>query len=421
MSTKSKRAICLFFYVHQPFRLKTFRFFSIGADHDYYDDDYNKNIIKRAALDCYLPANEILMNTIKKYGPEFKVTFGISGTALEQLKKYAPRVIDGFRQLYETGNVEFVAEAYAHSLAMFAHKSEYKRQIEDHKRILENYLGCKPTALVNSNLIYSNETAGLAKQMGFKTILTEGAQQILGWKSSNYLYSSDIYPDVKLLLRNYQLSDDITFRFSKRDWSEWPLTADKFISWLNAINKNEQIINLFMDYGTFGIHQKAETGIFRFINTLVEKIIKSGKWNFNTVSQAAETIEPAATLNIPQSISWADQDRDISAWLGNDLQQEAYNSLYSVVDVMQTCTDSELLSDWNKLQTCDHFYYMSTKYFNDGVIHRFFSPYSSPYEAFVNYMNVLSDFLIRVHEYSDRRAQLVVQQNKYEHEYMETM
>jgi alpha-amylase len=410
MKTKHKRVICLFFYVHQPYRLKTYRFFNIGHDHEYYDDDRNKNVIKLTSRDCYLPANDLLMNIMNKHGDAFKVTFGISGTAIEQFKKYTPQVIDNFRQLYHTGNVEYVAEPYANSLAMLSDPAEYRRQIEQHKNLMKCHFGCLPTTLVNTNLVYSNDTAALAHQMGFKSILTEGARQALGWRSSNYLYSSDLYPEIKLLMRNSGLSDDIAFRFSMHDWNQWPLTADKFMSWLNKIDKKEKVVNLFMDYGIFGHMQMDETGIFRFMNSLVDKIIKSREWCFRTVSEASDSIEPVGTLDIPESISWADQDHDTSAWLGNELQKEAFDSLYSVAHIMESCSDRGLLSDWNRLQTCDHLYYMSTKHFNDGLVQRFYSPYNSPYDAFVNYMNVLSDFLIRVHEYADNKAQLVIPQ-----------
>ncbi len=421
MNKRHKRTVCLFFQVHQPFRLKTYRFFNIGVDHTYYDEDQNKQILRRVAHDCYLPANEVLMKLIRKHGPDFKVSFCISGTALEQFRKYTPWIIESFRQLYETGNVEFLAESCAHSMAVLVNPSEYMRQVEEHVKTLESCFGCKPTALVNANLLFSNEIAGVAHAMGFKTILTEGASQTLGWKSSNYVYSSEIYPELKLLLRNYRLSDDITFRFSVREWSGWPLTADKYISWLNAIDQKEDIVNLFMDYATLGEYQKAESGIFSFFNAFTEKIIDSQKWTLKTVTEAAESIVPIATLTMPEYISCADQDHDLSAWLGNELQQEAFNSLYSVAYIMGYCKDKELLSDWKRLQSCDHFYYMCTKYMNDGAMHRFFSPYSSPFDAFINYMSVLSDFLIRVHEYADHHVLSSTLHNELELRYLETI
>ena len=404
MRTKPKRTICLFFQVHQPFRLKVYRFFNIGVDHDYYDDAKNRHILKRVAHNCYMPANDLLMNCIKKFGSAFKITFGISGTAIEQFKKYTPWVIESFRKLYETGHVEFVAESYPYSLAMLSQPAEYIQQVMAHKKILENIFRCEPKALVFTNLVYSNRLAGLGQDMGFKTILTEGARQVLDWRSPDYVYSSGPFPDIRLLLRNYQLSDDISFRFSVRNWSEWPLTAEKYISWLDRLNKNEDIVNLAMDYATLGEYQNSNSGIINFFDAFVEQTINSKKWTFRTLSEAAETTESKAKITVPEVVSWADEERDLTAWLENEMQQEAFNTLYSVAPIMKHCTDKELLGDWYKLQTCDHFYYMSTKYRDGAYRHQFFSPYNSPYDAFVNYMNVLSDFLIRVDEYADLKA-----------------
>jgi len=415
MITNNKRIICLFFYVHQPFRLKTYRFFNIGYDHYYYDDHQNRNMIKSASHDCYMPANEILMTIIKRYPEDFKVSFGISSTALEQLNIYASKAIDSFRELYETGNVEFVAEPFSSSLAMLTDQKEYRRQIKVLKQVLKQYFGGQPKALVNTNLVYSNVAASIAHQMGFNTVLTDGSGQALGWKSSDYLYYSELYPDVKLILRKDKQSNDITFRFSMREWNECPLIADKFISWLNTINPKEKVINLFIDYGTMGIYQND------FMNAFVEKIIQSGEWCFKTFSEVAKSINSVDSLNIREAISLPDRDINTSAWLGNELQQEAFKSLYSVAHIMEDCIDNELVSDWNKLQTCDHFYYMSTKYHNDGAVQRFYSPYSSPYEAFVNYMNVLSDFLTRVLEYENQKAQSYKRKQKYQEILMTTI
>jgi alpha-amylase len=350
---------------------------------------------------------------VKKYGSDFKVTFGISGMAIEQLKKYAPRVLDSFRRLYETGNIEMVAESYAYSLPVLTNQVEYRSQVEKHVKTIESIFGCKPVSFMNANLLYSNRTAEFAHQMGFRTILTEGAKQVLDWKSPDYVYASKSHPDIKLLLRNFQLSDDISFRYSMQGWNQWPLTPDKYISWLNSLDANEQVVNLFMDYGTFGECQNTATGIFRFMQTFIEKAIESGKWIFRTVSEVAEKAEPADVLDIPNYISWADQDRDLSAWLGNELQQEAANTLYSAAETMGKCDDPDLLRDWYRLQTCDHFYYMTTKYLKDGGMYHSFSPYSSPYEAFVNYMNVVSDFLIRVNEYAGKLALKTILQKEH--------
>jgi alpha-amylase len=398
------KSLCLYFQIHQPFRLRTYRFFDIGADHYYYDDYTNRHIAKRIANHCYLPANQVLMNLIKEYGSSFKVTFSISGTALEQFQKYAPEVITSFAKLAKTGNVEFLAETYSHSLASVVDQEEFKRQVTDHVNAIESLFGVKPVTFRNTELIYSNDIAGQVLDMGFQTMLTEGAKHVLGWKSPNFLYCSASHDRLKLLLRNYQLSDDIAFRFSQRDWSDWPLTAEKYIGWLNAVEKKQEIVNLFMDYETFGEHQKADTGIFEFLYAFPSKLIQSGKWKLLTPSEAAKELQPVAGLNVPDAISWADEERDLTAWIGNDLQDDAIENLYSVSHIMAECDDPDLRTDWHYLQASDHFYYMCTKWFSDGAVHHYFNPYNTPYEAFLNYMNVLSDFLIRVKDYAANKG-----------------
>jgi len=395
------RSICLYFQVHQPFRLRTYRFFDIGVDHYYYDDYQNKRIARRIASDCYLPANEILLGLINEYGSAFKVTFSISGTALEQFKKYTPEVIESFKRLAKTGNVEFLAETYSHSLAGLNNPAEFKRQVQEHASAIKKTFGQTPTAFRNTELVYSNSIAGQVLEMGYKTMLTEGAKQLLGWKSPNFVYFSAPHPRLKLLLRNYQLSDDIAFRFSQQDWSEWPLTAEKFVKWVNNVDPKQELVNLFMDYETFGEHQKTEFGIFGFLRAFPEQLIKTRKWIFRTVSEISDDMPPVAGINCPHAISWADEERDLTAWLGNDLQNEAFSSLYKVSDILATCKDADLHRDWNYLQTSDHLYYMCTKWFSDGDVHKYFNPYGSPYDAFLNYMNILTDFLIRVREYSE--------------------
>ena len=401
---RNNRTLCLLFQVHQPFRLKTYRFFNIGKDHTYYNESINVSILRSIAHNCYLPANAVLLELIQKHGEAFKVTFSISGTALEQFRKYAPEVLDSFKQLYKTGNVEFVAEPYAHSLAMLMDPSEYLRQVKKHQKALHCLFNCHPTALINANLMYSNKIAGLASEMGFKTVLTEGHDEVMGWKSPNYIYASEPYPELKLMLRNSRLSEDISLRFSKHDWNEWPLTPQKFMSWLNAIDKSEELVNLFMDYGTLGEYHNVKTGIFKFFNSFVENVVSLGKWSFRTVTETTEIIEPIALLNVPHTISSENDEHDLTAWLGNELQQEAFSGLYSVAPVMKDCNDKGLIGDWSKLQTIDHFYYMSLKHFAKYGINQLYSPYSSPYDAFVNYMNVLADFLIRVKEYGNMKA-----------------
>lgn len=398
------RSICLYFQVHQPFRLRTYRFFDIGADHYYYDDFQNKRIVRRIAAECYLPANEVLLALMNEFGSAFKVSFSISGSAIEQFKKYAPEVIESFKRLARTGNVEFLAETYAHSLSGLIDPAEFKRQVQEHSDTIKELFGKTPTAFRNTELVFSNSIAGQVLEMGYKTMITEGAKQTLGWKSPNYLYCSAPHQRLKLLLRNYQLSDDITFRFSQQNWSEWPLTAEKYVGWLNDIDPKQELVNLFMDYETFGEHQKSETGIFGFLRAFPEMLIKTHKWVFCTPSEVAEELQPIASIDVPHAISWADEERDMTAWLGNDLQNDAFTSLYKVSEILATCNDPELHRDWNYLQASDHFYYMSTKWFSDGAVHHYFNPYGSPYEAFLNYMNVLSDFLIRVNEYAETAA-----------------
>lgn len=395
------RSICLYFQVHQPFRLRKYHFFDIGADHYYYDDYENRRIARRIANNCYLPANEVLLGLINEFGASFKVSFSISGTALEQFGKYAPEVIESFKRLAATGNVEFLTETYSHSLTGLDNPAEFKRQVKEHSAAITKLFGVTPTTFRNTELIYSNSIASQVFEMGYTTMLTEGARNILGWKSPNFLYYSKPYQRLRLLLRNFQLSDDITFRFSQQNWSEWPLTSEKYVGWLDAIDKKQELVNLFMDYETFGEHQKAETGIFGFLRAFPEQVIKSQKWTFRTPSEVVEDLQPVAPIDVPHPISWADEERDLTAWLGNDLQDEAFSSLYKVSGIMATCTDPELHRDWNYLQASDHFYYMCTKWYNDGAVHHYFNPYGSPYEAFLNYMNVVSDFQIRVKEYAE--------------------
>ncbi|NVO18814.1 MAG: polysaccharide deacetylase family protein [Bacteroidetes bacterium] len=394
------KSLCLYFQIHQPFRLRTYRFFDIGSDHYYYDDYQNKRIVRRIASNCYLPANEIMLSLIKEYGDKFKVSFSISGTAIEQFQKYCPEVIDSFKKLAKTGNVEFLGETYSHSLASVMDAEEFKRQVKEHSDMIEKLFGKRPVTFRNTELIFSNDIAQQVYDMGFQTMLTEGAKQVLAWKSPNFLYCSAANERLKILLRNYQLSDDIAFRFSQQGWSEWPMTAEKYLGWLNAVDKKQEIVNLFMDYETFGEHQKADSGIFSFLNAFPVKVIKSGKWKFLTPAEASRDLQPVASLNVPHAISWADEERDLTAWKGNDLQDEAIGSLYSVTDLVSHCDDRELLADWHYLQASDHFYYMCTKWFSDGAVHHYFNPYSTPYEAFLNYMNVLSDFLLRLKLYA---------------------
>jgi len=390
------KSVCFYFQVHQPFRLKTYRFFEMGVDHYYYDEFQNRALLQRIAEKCYLPANELMLKLIKKHGKDFNIAFSISGLALDQFEKYAPEVINSFKELAATGNVEFLAETYAHSLASMSSKDEFKRQVNNHSKKIKELFGQKPVTFRNTELIYSDDIGDVVSEMGFKTILTEGAKHVLGWKSPNYLYQHASNPELKLLLKIYRLSDDIAFRFSDQGWSEWPLTVEKFAGWLNDLEPEEEVVNLFMDYETFGEHQWAETGIFAFMEKLPDAILKETDFTFNKPKDISQKAKPVSEIHVPNPISWADAERDLTAWLGNEMQDEAFAKLYEAEEMIESCKDQEILLDWNYLQASDHFYYMCTKWFSDGDVHRYFNPYPSPYDAFINYMNVLSDFLIRV-------------------------
>lgn len=391
-----KKSICLYFQVHQPNRLRLYRFFDIGKDSHYYDDFANRTILRRVAQRCYLPMNALLLDLISANKGAFKVAFSISGSVLEQFDRYAPEVIDSFRKLADTGCVEFLSETYYHSLASLVSESEFKHQVMRHKAAIEHYFGITPKAFRNTELIYSDAIGQMVYDMGFKTMLTEGAKHVLGWKSPNYVYSCAMAPGLKLLLKNSSLSDDIAFRFSDRTWADWPLTGEKYLAWLKASAQNDEIVNLFMDYETFGEHQKAQSGIFDFMKFLPEVVLNDGEFEFVTPSQASKKHRPVGELDVPDPISWADEERDVTAWLGNELQNDAFGKINEQVEKLALLNDEALWSDFGHLQESDHFYYMCTKFFSDGAVHKYFNPYDTPYEAFINYMNVVSDFILRV-------------------------
>ncbi|MBO4814734.1 MAG: glycoside hydrolase family 57 protein [Muribaculaceae bacterium] len=391
------KAICFYFQIHQPFRLKNYRFFDIGNDHYYYDDFANDEIITRIAQRSYLPANEMLLDMIKQYGNKFKVAFSISGTALEQLEIYVPEFIDSMKDLAATGCVEFLSETYAHSLASLEDPEEFIMQVKEHDKKIYQLFGQHPKVFRNTELIYSDDISALVASMGFKGAITDGAKHILGWKSPNYIYASALAPKLKLMLKNSKLSDDISFRFNNYEWESYPLTADKYIDWIAQLPDDEQIINLFMNYETFGELQPRESGIFDFMKALPRFAAKKGI-EFWTPSEVLAKLKPVSQLSVPFPMSWADEARDTSAWLGNILQTEAVKKLYSIAERVHLCQDRRIKQDWYYLQASDHFFYMSTKHSSDGSVHSHYSPYESPYAAFTNYMNVLSDFMIRVRE-----------------------
>ncbi len=391
--------ICFYFQVHQPFRLRNFRFFDIGGNKGYFDEKANPSILRKVAEKCYLPANELFLSLIREYGSRFRISYSISGTALDQFARYAPDVLDSFKALAATGCVEFLAETYSHSLSALKSEEEFRKQVSEHAAAIRTLFGTAPAVFRNTELVYSNHIGRMVSEMGFTAMLTEGAEQVLGWKSPNYLYCNALAPRLKLLLKNYRLSDDIAFRFSNRDWNEWPLTTEKYVHWLNAISPGEEIVNLFLDYETFGEHQWKETGIFDFLRSLPHAVFSSSGYQFVSVSEAVSKLQPVGALHVPAPVSWADEARDLSAWLGNDLQHDAFDSLYRLEPKIRKCRDERILEDWKYLQTSDHFYYMCTKYFADGDVHKYFNHYNSPYEAFINYMNVLSDFELRVNRH----------------------
>jgi alpha-amylase len=386
------RTICLYFQIHQPFRLKRYRFFNIGNDPYYYDDYLNESIISRVAERSYLAANKAIRQIIKEYGSKFKVAFSISGIALDQLEIYSPEVIESFQKLAKTGSVEFLSETYSHSLVALKNKDEFVRQVNEHRQKIKQLFDQEPTVFRNTELIYSDQIGADVAEMGFSAMLTEGARHVLGWKSPNYLYCNAINPRLKVLLRNFRISDDIAFRFSNTAWSEFPLTAEKFTGWIKKLDKKEETVNIFIDYETFGEHQWMETGIFDFLKALPGMIYKNTNFTFSTPGEIAKGLLPISTISVPYPISWADEERDLTAWLGNEMQVDAFNRLYSFTDKVNQCDDEKIRKDWKYLQASDHLYFMATKFFTDGAYHAYYNPYESPYEAYINYMNVLSDF-----------------------------
>ena len=390
------KTVCFYFQVHQPWRLKTYRFFNMGNDHNYLDDFTNRSIMQKVARECYLPMNALLLNLIKKYDGALRCSFSITGSAVEQFKAYAPEVLESFKRLAETGCVEFLGETYSHSLSSLYSVEEFKQEVKLHSQMLKEEFGVKPTAFRNTELIYSDDIAKAVEGMGFKTMLAEGARHILGWKSPNFVYTDANDNKLRLLLRNYKLSDDIAFRFSNEGWDQWPLTADKFAQWVAA--ENGDVVNLFMDYETFGEHQKSSTGIFDFMKALPEALLATGEVELATASEASKKLQPVAVLHCPYAMSWADEERDVTAWLGNDLQNEAFQKLYSLAPRIKKVKNKDFEYVWHFMQNSDHFYYMATKWFSDGDVHSYFNPYDSAYEAFINYMNVLADFEIELNK-----------------------
>jgi alpha-amylase len=395
------KAIVLYLHVHQPYRVRHYTIFDISQKHDYFEAPYedqrsNERIIHKVAEKSYLPTNRRLLQLLKDH-PEFKLSLSITGVVLEQLERWAPEALQSFKDLVDTGRVEIVGETYHHSLAFFYSRTEFETQVAMHEKKIQDLFGQTPKVFRNTELAYNNDLAYWADKKGYKAILAEGWDPILEWRSPNYVYQPTYTENIKLLLKNYRLSDDIAFRFGDREWSGWPLTADKFAHWLNETGDATNF-DLFMDYETFGEHQWDTSGIFDFLEHLPKEWLKTSGNTFMTVSEAADAFAPVDRLDMPQTVTWADTERDLSAWLGNSMQASAITGLYELESNIIGTGDLALIEDFRRLQTSDHFYYMCTKWFNDGDIHAYFSPYDNPYDAFVAYMNAYQDLRFRLIE-----------------------
>ncbi len=391
-------AVCFYLHIHQPERIRNFSVFDIGKNQPYFDDKKNKFYLERIVRKSYLPTNKILLDLIKNSNGKFKVSFSITGILLDQLEESYPEVIESFKELVNTGSVELLSETYYHSLSYLYSKEEFKKQVDLHNKKLKKIFNYKPTIFRNTELMFNNEMAKFVQEMGYKGILTEGWDPILGWRSPNFLYRAKTADKIKLLLKNYKLSDDVAFRFSNQDWSEWPLMADKYVSWINKIHGNGEVVNLFMDYETFGEHQWECTGIFNFLKIFPLKILENLDNNFKTPSEIIKEYQPVGEIDVHNTLTWADTERDLSAWLGNKMQQSSIKNIYALEKDVLATKDKKILEDWRKLQTSDHFYYMCTKWFDDGNVHKYFNPHESPYECFISFMNIFNDLKFRIAE-----------------------
>jgi alpha-amylase len=391
--------ICFYFQVHQPYRVKKYSVFNIGEDHDYFEspDDRlsNKKIFHKVAKKSYLPTNKVILDLLKQH-PEFKVSYSISGVFLEQAEEYAPEVIESFKKLVDTGRAELLDETYYHSLSFLYSKDEFRRQVQLHRDKVKKLFGVEPKVFRNTELIFNNDVAAEVEKLGYHGILAEGVDHILGWRNPNFVYKPKGTEKIKLLLKNYRLSDDIAFRFSNRGWEGYPLTAETFSKWVHKVNGNGHLVNLFMDYETFGEHQWEDTGIFEFLRHLPAEVLKYRDNSFIMPTEAVAKYDHADELDFPHFVSWADSERDLSAWHSNSIQQDAIQKIYSMEQDVLATADPKIIDDWRKLQTSDHFYYMCTKYFSDGDVHKYFNPYETPYESFITYMNVVADLNHRV-------------------------
>ena len=387
-------SIVFYFQVHQPYRLRRY---SVFDNDPYYFDEYkNAEICRKVARKCYLPANQLILDLVRRHHGRFRVSYSITGITIDQFASYCPEVLESFRQLAQTGCVDFLAETFYHSLAFLYSRDEFREQVAAHRAKMNEVFGRQPTVFRNTELIYNNDLAHYVETQGYKGILGEGADHVLGYRSPNFAYRPHGADHIRLLLKNYRLSDDIAFRFSNRQWNEWPLTAEKFTGWVNQVNGNGHIVNLFMDYETLGEHQWEDTGIFNFMQKLPELVLQHPDNNFLTVSEAVDTYPPSGSIDVPHMVSWADVERDLSAWLGNAMQSNALQEVYRLEKRIKDKGDPQLIHDWRRLQTSDHFYYMCTKWFADGDVHKYFNPYESPYDSYINFMNVLDNLRWRL-------------------------
>ncbi len=387
-------SVVFYFQLHQPFRLRRYTIFD--SDTTYFDNWRNEQVCKKVVGKCYLPATQMILDMIRQHEGRFRVSYSLTGTVIEQFRRWAPEVLDLFVEMAKTGCVEFISETYYHSLAFLYNRDEFVAQTRRHQEMMEELFGQTPKVFRNTELTYNNDVAKVVQDMGFKAILTEGADHVLGYRSPNFIYNPPNCGGLRMLMKNYRLSDDIAFRFGNRGWPEWPMTAEKFSRWVDQINGNGYVCNLFMDYETFGEHQWADTGIFEFLKALPGTVMAGGKNDFLTVSQAVDRYPSVGEVDVPHMISWADTERDLSAWLGNNMQANALHDVYSLAEDVLETRDQTLIDDWRKLQTSDHFYYMCTKWFADGDVHKYFNPYESPYDAYINYMNILDNVRSRI-------------------------